>query len=107
MSIAVDGDRAYIRSFERAVKTRRLRRNPTVEIAPSTGRGRATGPAVQARARQLTGAEFAHASRLLARKYPLLHGVVVPLAHRVLLRRKTGRTVHLELTALDGDAGRA
>ncbi|HEY8471678.1 MAG TPA: PPOX class F420-dependent oxidoreductase [Natronosporangium sp.] len=102
VSIAVDGDRAYIRSFERAVKTRRLRRNPTVEIAPSTGRGQPTGPAIRTRARRLTGAEFTHASRVLARKYPLLHGVVVPLTHRVL-RKQTGRTVHFELTPLDGE----
>ena len=35
--------------------------------------------------------------RLLRRKYPFLHGVLVPSAHR-LMRSKFGRTVHVELT---------
>jgi PPOX class probable F420-dependent enzyme len=99
VSIAVDGQRAVFRSFEKALKTRRLRRRPLVEVAPSTGRGQVTGPAIRAEARRLEGAEAARAARLLAAKYPLLHGVLVPLAHR-LLRHKTGRTVHFELTPL-------
>ncbi|BCB91633.1 hypothetical protein Psuf_089460 [Phytohabitans suffuscus] len=44
VSVAVDGDRAFVRSFERSLKTRRLRRDPRAVIAPSTGRGRVTGP---------------------------------------------------------------
>ncbi|WP_345153879.1 hypothetical protein [Nonomuraea rubra] len=51
-----------------------------VEIAPCTGSGRATGRRahVGPAARR---AEFpAHAGRLLARKYPMLHGVLVPLS---------------------------
>jgi hypothetical protein len=51
---------------------------------------------VAATARRLAGAEYRQAARALARKYPLLHGVLVPLTHR-LARRKTGRTVHFEL----------
>ena len=97
VSIAVDGDRAFVRSFEKAWKTRRIAGNPVVAIAPSTAKGRATGPAVQARARRLDGAEAQRAARLLARKHPLLHGVLVPLAHR-LGRSRSGRTVHFELT---------
>jgi PPOX class probable F420-dependent enzyme len=97
VSIAVDGDRAVFRSFAKAGKTRRLRRNPAVEVAPSTVLGRPTGPAVTGTARLLDGAEAREAARLLRRKHPLLHGVLVPLAHR-LGRRRTGRTVHFELT---------
>ncbi|GAB3954604.1 hypothetical protein GCM10027614_61970 [Micromonospora vulcania] len=74
VNIAVAGDQAYVRSFERAWKTRRISNNPTVTVAPSTVRGTPTGPAVQATARQLTGAEYATAARTLRRKYPLLHG---------------------------------
>jgi PPOX class probable F420-dependent enzyme len=96
LSIAVDGDRALIRSFERAWKTRRIANNPVVLVAPSTVRGRPTGPALEAGARRLSGAEYRHASRALRRKYPLLHGVLVPLMHRVG-RSRTGRTVHFEL----------
>jgi PPOX class probable F420-dependent enzyme len=99
VSIAVDGDRAVFRSFEQAGKTRRIRANPRVTVAPSTARGTPTGPAVQAMARGLEGAEARHAARLLAGKHPLLHGLLVPLTHR-LGRAKTGRTVHFELTPL-------
>jgi PPOX class probable F420-dependent enzyme len=99
VSLAVDGDHAYLRSFERAGKTRRIRNNPRVEVAPSTARGRPTGPAVLVTARRLEGAESRRAARLLAGKHPLLHGVVVPLTHR-LGRAKTGKTVHFQLTPL-------
>jgi PPOX class probable F420-dependent enzyme len=99
VSLAVDGDHAYLRSFEKAGKTRRIRYNPRVEVAPSTARGRPTGPAVQATARRLEGAESRRAARLLVRKHPVLHGVLVPLTHR-LGSAKTGRTVHFQLTPL-------
>jgi len=97
VSLAVRGERAVFRSYEKAWKTRRLRRNPAVEVSPSTMGGRATGTAVRGRVRRLTGAEADDAARALRRKHPFLHGVLVPLAHR-LGRAKTGRTVHFELT---------
>jgi hypothetical protein len=50
-------------------------------------------------ARRLDGAEARHAARLLAGEHPLLHGVLVPLAHR-LGRARTGKTVHFQLTPL-------
>ncbi|PXY22905.1 PPOX class F420-dependent enzyme [Prauserella muralis] len=97
VSIAVEGDHAFVRSFENSLKTKRLRRNPQVEIAPSNWSGkRITGQPVTARMRRLDGAEHRHAAAVLRRKYPVLHGVVVPLFHRVL-RARTGRTVHFEL----------
>jgi PPOX class probable F420-dependent enzyme len=99
VSLAIDGDHAYLRSFEKAGKTQRIRHNPRVDIAPSTARGRPTGPTLQATARPLEGAESRRAARLLARKHPLLHGVLVPLTHR-LGRAKTGKTVHSQLTPL-------
>ncbi|MCO1598049.1 PPOX class F420-dependent oxidoreductase [Micromonospora sp. RHAY321] len=96
VSIAVVDDRAYVRSFERAWKTRRIGNNSTVTVAASTARGVPTGPAVQATAHRLNGTEYDVAARTLRRKYPLLHGVLVPLLHR-LGRRRTGRTVHFAL----------
>jgi PPOX class probable F420-dependent enzyme len=104
VSLAVDGDHAYLRSFEQAGKTRRLRHNPRVDVAPSTARGVPTGPPIQATAKRLQGAEARRAARLLAAKHPLLHGVLVPLTHR-LGRAKTGKTVHFQLTPLDHGRG--
>nr|WP_231988709.1 PPOX class F420-dependent oxidoreductase [Mycobacterium sp. 1274761.0] len=96
ISIVVDGDRAYFRSFDKAVKVRRMRRNPSVEFGPATMSGAATGAMQSGQVRLLDGDEYREAARLLRRKYPLLHGVLVPAAHR-LGRSKYGRTVHAEL----------
>ncbi len=96
VNIAVDGNRAFIRSWDSAGKVKRIRNNPEVTIAPCTTRGRPTGPPITARARILTGQESARAGRLLASKHPILqvHGLLVPLGHR--LRGNT--TTHVELT---------
>jgi PPOX class probable F420-dependent enzyme len=83
VSIAVEGERAFFRTYDKAWKAKRLHRNPAVTIAPSTVRGKPTGPAIHARARLLGGDEATHAARALARKHPLLHGILVPLAHRL------------------------
>jgi len=95
VSIAVEGDHAFIRTYDRAWKAKRLRNNPNVEVAPSTAGGKATGPAVAARARLLEGSEAEHAATLLARKNRILQGILVPAFHR--LRRY--RTLHYELTS--------
>jgi PPOX class probable F420-dependent enzyme len=100
VSLAVDGDHAYLRSFEKAWKTRRIYNNPRVEVAPSTARGRPTGPPSRPRPGAWRAAEARRAARLLAAKHPLLHGVLVPLTHR-LGRVKTGKTVYFQLTPLD------
>ncbi len=102
VSIAVDGDRAYVRTFERAGKNRRIRRDPSVHVAPSNALGAPTGPGLEATARRLSGTEQRRAGRALARKYPMLQGVLVPLTHR-LGRARTGRTVHFELVPRSPD----
>ncbi|MFL6143807.1 MAG: PPOX class F420-dependent oxidoreductase [Labedaea sp.] len=94
VSLVVEGDHAYFRTYDAAWKTKRLKNNPTVTVAPSTMRGRPTGEAVSARARLLDGAEARHAARLLAGKYRFLHGILVPLAHRM----RSYRTLHYILT---------
>ncbi len=95
VSIAVEGDHAYIRTFSSAWKVDRMRNHPVVEIAPCTVRGAPTGPPVKAWARLLPqdSKENTHAARTLSRKYPALQGVAVPLAHRL----KRDRTLHYEL----------
>jgi uncharacterized protein len=98
--IAVEGDRAFIRSWDTAGKVKRIWNNPEVAIAPCTARGRPTGPAIPARAGILAGEESARAGRLLAGKYPVLqvHRLLVPLGHR--LRGNT--TTHIEFTRSQG-----
>ena len=98
VNIAVDGDRAFVRTFDTAWKLKRIRNTSEVEVAPSTWRGRPTGPAIRARARVLEGEESAYAGRLLARKHPILHSFLVPLIHRL----RGNETVHIELRPLDG-----
>jgi uncharacterized protein len=97
VNIAVDGDRAFVRTWDTAWKFKRIRNDPEVEVAPSTARGRPIGPAIRAHARALGGAESAYAGKALARKHPILHGFLVPLIHR--LRGDT--TVHVELVPID------
>ena len=96
VSIAFDGDRAFFRSYDKAWKTKRLRNNPNVEVAPATVKGTATGPALEARATLLHSEHATVAAHALARRHRVLHGVMVPLMHR--LRRY--RTMHYELEEL-------
>uniref|UniRef100_A0A8D4BFL2 F420-dependent enzyme n=2 Tax=Streptomyces TaxID=1883 RepID=A0A8D4BFL2_STRFA len=101
VSIAVEGDHAYIRTFSSAWKVDRMRNHPVVEIAPCTVRGAPTGPPVKAWARLLPegSKEDTHASRTMSRKYPALQGVAVPLVHRL----KRDRTLHYELRPVVDD----
>lgn len=95
--IAVDGDRAFVRTWDTTWKLKRIRNNPEVEVRPCTTGGTPTGPAIRARARVLEGGESAYAGKMLARKYPILHGFLIPRLHRL----RGNRTMHIELTPLD------
>ncbi len=101
VNIVVEGDRAYFRTWDTAWKLRRIRNNPEVEFAPSTALGRPTGRAIQARATVLEGEESARAGRLLARKYPAMHGLLVPLVHRL----RGNKTMHVQLTPVGTRSG--
>jgi uncharacterized protein len=92
--IVVDGDVAVFRTFDPSGKLTRIRRNPDVEVAPCTTRGRVVGPTVRARARVLEGVESDAAARSMARKYPIAHRFLIPWFHRL----RGLRTTHLELT---------
>ena len=93
VSLAVQGDRGFVRSPGTAWKVKRIRRDPRVEIAPCTPRGRPTGPSLPATARRLDGDEARHAARALRRRHPVLQGILVPLAHKLL---RCG-TAHFEI----------
>ena len=63
VSVAFDGDRAFFRSYDKAWKTRRLRNNPGVGVAPATLRGKPTGPDVHAQATLLSDDQAQIAAR--------------------------------------------
>lgn len=93
VNLAVDGDRVYFRTYAESGKFKRLRRNPHVEVAPSTPTGRATGPSMPAVAQLLHDADDLRAGTLIDRKHRIFQGGLVRLAHRV--RRYS--TKHFEL----------
>ena len=93
VSIVVAGGRAFFRTYDASGKAKRLRNFPEVKVAPSTMRGRPTGPSVTGVARLLDDDEADRVRALLAAKYPWLHGRMVPAMHR----RKGWRTLHYEL----------
>ena len=72
--LVVEGDRAFVRTFDSAGKLKRIRNTPVVEVAPSTIGGTPIGPAIRAcegarragsRARQPpTGSEVSDHPRL-------------------------------------------
>src|SRR5205823_12054410 len=72
VSLAIDDGHRYFRTWDTSWKARRLRRNPTVEIADSTFGGKAAGPAVRAQVRQLSGEDERRARQALARQHPIL-----------------------------------
>ncbi|HWV22890.1 MAG TPA: PPOX class F420-dependent oxidoreductase [Thermomicrobiales bacterium] len=91
--LAIDDGRAYFRTWNTAWKTRRLLRNPEVEVAPSTVRGEPTGPTLHAMAHQITDDEAGRAARALAHRYPILHRWLIPWFHRL----RGWRTVYFRL----------
>jgi uncharacterized protein len=66
---APERDIFYIYTLPDAGKTKRIRNNPKVRIAPCDMRGNLRGAWVEARARICDGPEAAHGQELLRRKY--------------------------------------
>lgn len=83
VSLALVDDHAVFRTWDTAWKARRLVHTARITLAPSTAKGRPTGHAIRATARRIDGEEAQAAARALRRKHPILHGILVPLAHRV------------------------
>ena len=64
-----DGDKIYVMTRSDMGKTKRIRNNPQVTVAPCTIRGKVTGPEVAAVARLLPPEEHARARQTVNRKY--------------------------------------
>src|SRR3954452_25423038 len=69
VSVVEDGQHAYFKSYDASGKAKRLRNFPDVKVAPSTMRGKPTGPSVAGKARLLDGADSRRVEALLARKH--------------------------------------
>jgi len=64
-----DGNKLYVMTRSDLGKTKRIRNNPQVRVAPCTMRGKVTGPEYAAAARILPVEEHGHARRAIDRKY--------------------------------------
>lgn len=84
VSLVVRDGRMYFRTYRQSGKAKRLRNFSTVRVTPSTFLGKPKAAAVPGRAWMLADRDAATARTLLRRRHPLLHGVLVPLAHRVM-----------------------
>jgi len=64
-----DGNKLYVMTRSNMGKTKRIRNNPQVRVAPCTMRGKITGAEYAALARILPPEEHAHAREAINRKY--------------------------------------
>jgi uncharacterized protein len=71
--MALDGNKGYVVTGNDSGKVKRIRNNPTVQIAPSTRLGVALGPAIDAKVRILSKEESVAAQRELSKKYSWMY----------------------------------
>jgi uncharacterized protein len=93
---ALDGDRLYVKTEDPSGKVRRIRRDPRVQIAPCSLRGRRFAMAIAGRARILAPGEEHAAERVLRERYGparRLFGLLV----EPIFRRRGLRPVYLEV----------
>jgi PPOX class probable F420-dependent enzyme len=64
-----DGDKLYVMTRSDMGKTKRIRNNPEVTVAPCSIRGKVTGAEFAARARILPAEEHARARQAIQKKY--------------------------------------
>jgi len=83
VNIVVDGERAFVRTFDTPWKLKRIRKQSHSQDCTVHCSRQTHGPAIRTRARVLGGTEADHASHMLNRKHPILHGILAPLAHRL------------------------
>jgi uncharacterized protein len=66
---AQDGEKLYVMTRNDSGKFKRIRNDPKIKIAPSTIRGKITGPEFPATARILPPQDWDHARRAIRAKY--------------------------------------
>jgi PPOX class probable F420-dependent enzyme len=94
INLASADGHVYFRTWNTSGKAKRLRNFPDARVAPSTMSGKPTGDAVTIHTRLLDGDEAERARTAINKRFPLMHGVLVPLTHRA----KKVKTVHYEAT---------
>jgi PPOX class probable F420-dependent enzyme len=94
ISVVVDQGRLFFRAYDASGKAKRLRNFPDVKVTASNYRGKTRGTTRTGTTRLLDDDESRPVRRLLARKYPILQGWLVPAMHK----RKGWTTLHYELT---------
>jgi uncharacterized protein len=83
VNLAVEGEDGYFRTSARTHKVKRIRHNPTGQLAPCAPNGRVAGAAIPCKIRVLDGAEAAQAERAITRKHPIVQGVLVSILKTV------------------------
>lgn len=89
-----DGGRLYVVTPADSYKARRLRRNPSATVAPSTARGRPTGEPIPVRVEFLGPEEHARIDRLMAEKYRIRRRLIMPVYRLVKRLRGTPIDAH-------------
>ena len=74
----------YFRTWSTSGKARRLRNFPGLRVAPCSVTGRPQGSDQPAIASLLSGQDADTARALLERRFPVFHGRLIPLLHRLL-----------------------
>ena len=97
VNLAIEGRHGYFRTYTKTWKTKRIRNNPQVEIAPSTFRGKPTGRSMRGAARLLGADEEAHARVVIGHRHPIFQRFLIPGLHK--LARYS--TVHYEVRFFD------
>jgi uncharacterized protein len=93
VSIVEQDGRLFFRAYDASGKAKRLKNFREVKVTPSNYRGKTSGATMAGVADLLSGDEDARVRALLAAKYPLLQGRLVPWMHK----RKGWATLHYEL----------
>ncbi len=79
----VDAGQLLVLTGSESFKTKRIRRNPAVMIAPCSAAGRLRGEPVRARAEVLPESELRRVERLMTSKYRIDRIVVLPIYRAV------------------------
>jgi PPOX class probable F420-dependent enzyme len=85
--VVVDDDTGYFRTWSAAGAVELIRNVPDVRIAPCSWLGRPGGSDQPARAVLVSATEAVVARRAIVKRFPLLQGLLVPLAFRLLRYR--------------------